>query len=95
MRERSKRMNLEDLENYKPPEAKPRKRKAKQKKDEQDQDQERTIMLKLKTGEEVDSQSNVSDNRSTNPSSQTFSSKFSDTSERGIFHKINNPFRWT
>ena len=69
MKERSKKLTLESLDNYKPPEVKQRKRTKKSK--EKKKEEEETILLNKKTGEEVEESS--SDNRSTNPSNMTFS----------------------
>lgn len=90
MKERSKKINEESLENYKPPESKPKKRIAKDKNKKKDETQENTTLLKIKTGEEVEDNSNVSDNRSTNPSSLTLSSKLSESnlSDKGTSNLI-------
>ena len=78
MKERSKIINLKSLENYQPPEVKQRKRNKKEKQKKKEEKQQETILLKLKTGEEVEEGANTSDNRSTNPSSLTVSSNMSD-----------------
>jgi hypothetical protein len=89
MKHRSKTLNEQSLENYKPPEPKPRKRNKKET-GKKTEDEKETILINKKTGDEVNDES-ISENRSTNPSSLTMSSKVSESnaSERGNYYHIN------
>lgn len=80
-KKRSGEINHEELENFKPSDVKPKKRKQK----EDNKKKEDTTLLNVKTGEEVDENASLTDNKSTIPSSITWSSKKSESvmSEKG------------